>query len=96
MTGQLLPALMAILLGILAGVLLFVPFVAIQYRRQGRLTVTQTVVWAGFLVYGLALWTYTLLPLPVPEEIRCAPKQLRPLQFIDGDDMPAIQRIDTV
>jgi len=82
-TGQLLPALMAILLGILAGVLLFVPFVAIQYRRQGRLTVTQTVVWAGFLVYGLALWTYTLLPLPVPEEIRCAPKQLRPLQFID-------------
>ena len=37
----------------------------------------------GWLVYGLALWTYTLLPLPVPEEIRCAPKQLRPLQFID-------------
>jgi len=82
-TDQVTPALIAIVLGALAGVLLFVPFVAVQYRRRGRLTIGQTALWAGALVYGLALWTYTLLPLPDPEALRCVPAQVRPLQFIE-------------
>jgi glycopeptide antibiotics resistance protein len=82
-SGQLLPAVFAILLGLVIGVLLFVPFVAVQYRREGRLSLRQTLLWSAFLVYGLALWTYTLLPLPDPEAIRCVGAQLRPFQFVD-------------
>ncbi|WP_456286677.1 VanZ family protein [Microbacterium sp. JZ70] len=81
--GQVLPAVAAILLGAVFAVLLFVPFVAVQYRREGRLTLRQLVLWGAFLVYGLALWTYTLLPLPDPDAIRCAAPQLRPFQFVD-------------
>ncbi len=84
------PALVAILFGVIVGVLLFVPFVAVQYRKQGRLTLRRTLLWSGFLVYCLALWTYTLLPLPAPDEIVCAPTQLRPFQFVrDVFDYPA-------
>ncbi|WP_261164214.1 VanZ family protein [Microbacterium sp. Marseille-Q6965] len=82
MSGQLLPAVVAVLLGVVLGLALFVPFVAVQYRRQGRLTLGQLVLWGSFLVYGLALWTYTLLPLPAPGEISCVGAQLRPLQFV--------------
>ena len=83
MADRLFPAVMAILLGGIVGLLVFVPFVAIQYRRQGRLTLRQTALWACFLVYGLALWTYTLLPMPDPGDIRCvAGPQLRPFQFV--------------
>lgn len=81
--GQVLPAVVAILLGAVVAVLLFVPFVAVQYRREGRLTARQLLLWGAFLVYGLALWTYTLLPLPDPDAIRCVAPQLRPLQFVD-------------
>jgi glycopeptide antibiotics resistance protein len=76
------PAVVAILLGVVLGVALFVPFVAVQYRRQGRLTLGQLALWGSFLVYGLALWTYTLLPLPDPGDISCVGAQLRPLQFV--------------
>jgi glycopeptide antibiotics resistance protein len=83
MSGQVFPALVALIFGALFGLLLFVPFVAVQYRRQGRLTLRQTLLWSGFLVYCLALWTYTLLPLPSPDELVCAPTQLRPFQFVN-------------
>lgn len=83
MADRLFPAAMAILLGVGVGVLVFVPFVAIQYRREGRLTLRRTALWGCFLVYGLALWTYTLLPMPDPGDIRCvAGPQLRPFQFV--------------
>lgn len=90
MSGRLFPALVAILLGVIVGALSFVPFVAVQYRRVGRLTAWQGLLWAGFVVYGLALWTYTLLPLPDTAAIRCLPAQLRPFNFIDDIlDYPA-------
>ncbi len=83
MGSPIFPGLVAMLLGVAAGVVLFVPFVAVQYRREGRLTFRQLVLWAGFLVYALALWTYTLLPLPSdPDAIRCVGTQLQPLQFV--------------
>lgn len=71
------------MLGLAVGVVLFVPFVALQYRRQGRLTARQTLLWAGFVIYGFALWAYTLLPLPDPASVRCLPAQLRPFQFLN-------------
>lgn len=77
------PAVVAILLGVAIGVVLFVPFVAVQYRREGRLTFAQFALWAAFLVYGLALWTYTLLPLPSGSDIRCVGVQTSPLRFLD-------------
>lgn len=82
MSSQLVPAIFAIVLGLALGLVLFVPFVAVQYRRQGRLTLGQIALWGSFLVYGLALWTYTLLPLPEPGDITCVGAQLHPLQFV--------------
>lgn len=82
MSGQLSAGLIAIVLGALLGVLLFVPFVAIQYRKHGRMGIGKLVLWGGFLVYLLALWTYTLLPIPDPDAIRCVPAQLRSFQFL--------------
>ncbi|WP_344000109.1 VanZ family protein [Microbacterium paludicola] len=34
------------------------------------------------MVYGFALWTYTLLPLPETHEIECSPVQLVPGNFV--------------
>ena len=82
MTSPEFPGLVAVLLGVVAAVVLFVPFVAVQYRREGRLTLLQVVLWVAFLVYALALWTYTLLPLPDPDDMRCVGTQLTPFQFV--------------
>ncbi|MDD7927868.1 VanZ family protein [Microbacterium thalli] len=73
----------AIGLGALVAVVLFVPFVAIQYRRTGSLTAAQFVLWGAALVYFFAIWTYTLLPLPDPTTLRCAGVNLDPLAFVD-------------
>ena len=90
MNSQIYPAVVALIVGAGIGVLLFVPFVAVQYRRRGGLTIGQTLLWGGFLVYGLALWTYTLLPMPQPSEIFCVGAQLHPLQFLtDIGDYPS-------
>ena len=68
--------------GVVFGILLFVPFVAISYRRRGRLTLGRSMLWAALLVYFLAIWTYTLLPLPDPAGIRCTGTQLDLLEFV--------------
>ena len=62
----------AIALGVVAGVVLFVPFVAISYRRRGGLGLGRFALWASALVYLMAIWTYTLLPLPDPDALTCA------------------------
>lgn len=74
----------AIGLGALVGVTLFVPFVAIVYRRRGRLTIGRFVLWAAALVYFMAIWTYTLLPLPAAADYRCAGVNLDLWAFV-GD-----------
>ncbi|HCX85198.1 MAG TPA: hypothetical protein DHV14_08700 [Micrococcales bacterium] len=71
MSDQVLSAAVAVGLGLLLAVVGFVPFVAIAYRR-GRLTWGRGVLWTAALVYGMAIWTYTLLPLPDPGSYRCA------------------------
>lgn len=82
MTQQLTLGVIAILAGVALGVIAFVPFVAISYRRNGHLTFGRMVVAFGALVYFLAIWTYTLLPLPDPSQIVCATPQLNPFEFV--------------
>ncbi len=73
----------AVVLGLGAGVVLFVGFVALSYRRRGSFSVLRAIAWAAALVYFWAIWTYTLLPLPDPAAIRCMPTNLDPLAFLD-------------
>lgn len=74
---------LAVTLGLVAGVLLFVPFVAVSYRRRGGFGFGRFVVWSAALVYLMAIWTYTLLPLPDPDAIRCAGVNLDLFAFAD-------------
>ena len=63
---------LAVTAGVAVAVLLFVPFVAVSYRRRGGFGVARFLLWGAALVYLMAIWTYTLLPLPDPDAIRCA------------------------
>ncbi|GGH48970.1 VanZ family protein [Microbacterium album] len=82
MSDRVIPAFIALIAGAVVAVLLFVPFVASEYGRHGRLTPARLLTWGASVVYAMALWTYTLLPLPDPATIRCAGVQLRPGQFV--------------
>lgn len=80
-------ALVALLAGFALAVLLFVPYVAVSYRRRGELGAGHILLALAFLVYAMSLWTYTLLPIPQTTPAWCAQNaashlQLRPLQFI--------------
>lgn len=74
--------LIAIAMGVLAGIALLLPFVAISYRRNGTLAVSRGLAWGAALVYAWAIWTYTLLPLPAPNEFVCAGTNLAAGQFV--------------
>jgi hypothetical protein len=71
MDDRVVSAVLAMLAGAAVGLVLFVPFVAMSYRRRGGLSLWRLVAWGGFVVYFFAIWTYTLLPLPDPDDIRC-------------------------
>ena len=77
MDEQIILGVLAITLGLVVGVLLFVPFVALSYRRRGGFGVGRFVIWGAALVYVMAIWTYTLLPLPDPDTIACAGVNIR-------------------
>lgn len=68
-------AAVAILLGSVAAVVLLIPTAAVQYRRDGKLGPGDLAVLLAAAVYGLSLWTYTLLPLPEPGTYYCAVPQ---------------------
>lgn len=73
---------LAILIGLVVGALLFVPLVAVSYRRRGGLQFSRFTLWGSALVYFWAIWTYTLLPLPDPDDVRCAGVNLDPLELV--------------
>ncbi|MFK3676966.1 VanZ family protein [Microbacterium sp. NPDC090218] len=82
MEDQVLLGFIAIAIGVAFGILLFVPFVAVSYRRRGRLGLGRTLLWLSALIYFWAIWTYTLLPLPDPEGIRCVGAITDPMSVV--------------
>lgn len=86
LSAHVVPAVIAITFGVIIAIALFVPFVAIQYRRRGSLGFGPVVLSFGVLVYSLALVAYTLLPLPVITDDFCsvhaAGVQLQPGMFV--------------
>ncbi|NHA00935.1 hypothetical protein G5V59_16230 [Nocardioides sp. W3-2-3] len=55
---------------------------AVQYRRDGRLGPRDLMVLLSGAIYGLALWTYTLLPMPVDGDYTCVGRQTTPFGTI--------------
>lgn len=80
---QVLLGVLAVGIGAALGVLAFVPYVIVTIRRHGRFGMRRALASFAFLVYAIAVWTYTLLPMPLPSEVRCAGVNLDPLAFVD-------------
>ncbi|MET0812665.1 MAG: VanZ family protein [Microbacterium sp.] len=83
MDDQISLGMLAILVGLLVGFVVFVPFVAVSYRRRGGLSFGRLLLWGAALVYFLAIWIYTLLPLPDPSAMTCAGVNLDLFAFVD-------------
>ncbi|MGA8255072.1 MAG: VanZ family protein, partial [Nocardioides sp.] len=81
-SDQAINALIAVALGSVAAVLLFVPTAAYQYRLDGSLAPRDLAVLLSGAVYALALWTYTLLPFPASDDYRCKGRNLDLLNSI--------------
>lgn len=71
MSDQVFNAVAAIGLGTVAAIVLFVPVAAYEYRRDGTMSPGDLSILLSGAVYSIALWTYTLLPLPDPGSFRC-------------------------
>ncbi len=82
MSDQTTNALIAVALGTVVAIVLLIPTAAVQYRRDGRLGPGDLSILLSGAVYGLALWTYTLLPVPPAGEYSCSGKQLEPFGSI--------------
>ncbi|MBK9156922.1 MAG: VanZ family protein [Propionibacteriaceae bacterium] len=69
---------MAVLLGGIGFLAVFIPLVARQYRKFGRLSGRRLLVSGGVSLYLTALFTYTLLPLPERSAAWCAAHGVKP------------------
>ena len=79
MSQQVFNGLIATVVGLVVAILLLAPTAAVQYRRDGRLGPLDVFTLVGAAVYGLALWTYTLLPFPIDNTFACRARQLEVL-----------------
>lgn len=75
---QLTNGFLAVLIGTAVAVALVVPTAAVLYRRQGSMSVGSLLVLLSAGVYGVALWSYTLLPLPASMDYTCVRPLLEP------------------
>jgi glycopeptide antibiotics resistance protein len=82
-------ALIAIALGLVLAVVLFIPVAAAQYRIDGKLGLGDLATLLTGAVYALAIWTYTLLPFPADHTFHCKGSQLRVLGSLKLIHMPA-------
>lgn len=87
-SDQVVNGLLAMGLGTIVAILLLAPTAAVQYRRDGRLGPMDLLVLISAAVYGLALWTYTLIPMPANDDFVCQPRQLE----LFGSFRPVIER----
>lgn len=83
MSTQAFAGVVAIVGGVIIAVLAFVPMAAVTYRRRGQLTRRDLANLLVSAVYGLSLWTYTLLPLPASDDFECREAITRPSQVLD-------------
>ncbi|MDA3648725.1 VanZ family protein [Saccharopolyspora indica] len=95
MSTRMLPAVVAIVLGALLAIALFVPYVARQYRRRGELGIGNAALALAGLVYSLGLVAYVLLPLPAMGPDFCAvygtsAPQWTPFNFLTDMEKEAI------
>jgi glycopeptide antibiotics resistance protein len=80
----------AILIGSLLALVAFAPVVAVRYRRAGVLRASDVLLLLGVACYGVAIWSYTLIPLPESGLYHCVKPNYAPLAFIhDIIDDPA-------
>ncbi|MBP2368189.1 VanZ family protein [Pseudonocardia parietis] len=88
MNDRIVPAVLAIAFGAALMLAVLVPVVALSYRRRGRFGPRELLMVGTVPVYGLAILTYTLLPLPQVDAAFCAGRsaadvlQTRPFQFV--------------
>lgn len=75
-------ALLAIVVGVVLAVLLMIPFIALSYRRRGGITFWRSLGWLALLVYVIAVWSYTLLPVPDSPDYPAAGVQLDPMDSV--------------
>ncbi|MFD5866146.1 VanZ family protein [Agromyces sp. NPDC127015] len=61
---RIMPGIVALFVGSALLVLVFVPLVALSYRRRGGFSGARMLGWIALLFYVMGLWAYTLLPLP--------------------------------
>lgn len=74
---------LALIVGAMPVVVLFMPLVAVSHRRHGAMTPLRMAGWAATLAWVLGLWTYTLLPLPSPVAVGSTVPNLQVVTFID-------------
>lgn len=72
--------LLAILFGASLFALLLIPIIGISYRKNGGITPIRMIGWLALFVYAMAIWTYTLVPLPQADNIICVGYELDPMQ----------------
>ena len=72
----------AVLTGVVLAVVAFVPVVAHRYRAAGRLRFLDLLTLLAVAVYAMALWTYTLIPIPQSSDYPCAGANFTPLAFV--------------
>lgn len=65
-------AVLAVLFGLFLLPVLFVPYVAWTYRRRGTFSWGHAVLDVAALIYLMALWTYTILPVPDAATMDCS------------------------
>ncbi|MDR1791018.1 MAG: VanZ family protein [Propionibacteriaceae bacterium] len=72
----------AILIGSFIAFLAFIPVVAYRYRKNGRLRFLDLLELIGVAVYSVALWSYTLIPIPESPDYACARSNFVPFEFV--------------
>ncbi len=89
MNDRVLPAVIATIYAVVLTILLFVPFVAREYRKRGELGAGTALLWFAWLLYLSGLGAYVLIPLPPRAPGLCdafvhLQPQLRPFNGLDG------------
>lgn len=75
------PGVIAVVVGFAVLAVVFVPLVALSYRRRGGFSGARLLGWIALLFYVMGLWAYTLLPLP-DGAYDCAGVELNPFAVV--------------